>query len=87
MDAIYGLLNRVDESQTILMFGITVVSIVLSVQHFGLFNVLAAMAGRMHLKYLSQMPRDVSKKDATVSQIFVYPGRLRPDGFQPETIK
>jgi hypothetical protein len=82
MDTRSGWHNRGGEgSQAMFTLGISAASILFSMQYFGLFNVLAATAGRMHLKFLSQKQRDVSKKDATVSQIFVYPGRLLPEGY------
>ena len=68
-----------DESRNILMYGVAIAILLLSLQPFGLFNLVSTVVGRVYLTYLSRMSRDDSTKDATVSHIFVYPGRSISD--------
>lgn len=75
MDGIWSLLDEGGSPTTLLVRVVTLALILVASDRLGLATITSVALGRWKVNRLKSMPRDASKVDATVSGIFVYPGK------------
>jgi len=76
MDAIRGWTSKIGTKaqETIVIGAISLVTIAFSMKQLGLARLLSAIYGRLRLKRLSYSLKADKEKDATLTNIFIYPG-------------
>ena len=74
METIGSLLKDGEPHQLILMGGVAILVLAATLETLGMSKALSAMAGRLHVKKLAASRR--GSKDATLSHIFIYPGKF-----------